>query len=44
MPAGEIVDAQWFSLDSLPSLPGSISVARRLINHAIAEVAPDHPR
>jgi NAD+ diphosphatase len=40
---GEIVDAQWFPLDRLPALPGSISVARRLINHAIAEVAPDHP-
>jgi NAD+ diphosphatase len=40
---GEIVDAQWFPLDRLPPMPGTISVARRLINHAIAEVAPDHP-
>ncbi len=40
---GEIVDAQWFPLDSLPELPGRLSIARRLINAAIAEVEPDHP-
>lgn len=39
----EIVDAQWFSLDRLPLLPQPISISRRLINHAIAEVAPKHP-
>jgi len=41
--AGEIVDAQWFPLDNLPELPSRLSIARRLINMAIAEVAPDHP-
>jgi NAD+ diphosphatase len=40
---GEIGDAQWFSLDRLPPLPLPISISRRMINHAIAEVAPDHP-
>lgn len=39
----EIVDAQWFPLDRLPLLPQSISIARLLTNHAIAEVAPNHP-
>jgi NAD+ diphosphatase len=39
----EIVDAQWFTLDRLPLLPQPVSIARRLINHAIAEVAPTHP-
>jgi len=41
--AGEIVDARWFPLDSLPELPSRLSIARRLISAAIAEVAPDHP-
>ena len=35
--AGEIVDAQWFPLDRLPALPHRLSVARRLIDHAVAE-------
>ena len=39
----EILDAGWFPLDRLPPLPLPISISRRLINHAIAEVAPDHP-
>jgi len=39
----EILDAQWFPLDRLPPLPFPFSISRRLINHAIAEVAPDHP-
>jgi NAD+ diphosphatase len=34
---GEIVDAQWFPLDRLPTLPHRLSVARRLIDHAVAE-------
>jgi NAD+ diphosphatase len=38
--AGEIVDAQWFPLDRLPALPHRLSVARRLIDHAVAEVKP----
>jgi len=41
--AGEIADARWFPLDNLPELPGRLSISRRLINAAIAEVAPDHP-
>jgi NAD+ diphosphatase len=40
---GEIVDARWFPLDRLPPLPLPISIARRLIDHAIAEIAPAHP-
>ncbi len=39
----EILDAGWFPLDRLPPLPLPVSISRRLINHAIAEVAPDHP-
>ena len=34
---GEIVDAQWFPVDRLPALPHRLSVARRLIDHAVAE-------
>lgn len=34
---GEIVDAQWFAPDGLPRLPHRLSVARRLIDHAVAE-------
>lgn len=34
---GEIVDAQWFPVDRLPTLPHRLSVARRLIDHAVAE-------
>ncbi|MBE0665639.1 MAG: NAD(+) diphosphatase [Chrysiogenales bacterium] len=41
--AGEILDAQWFPTGNLPELPSRFSIARRLINAAIAEVAPDHP-
>lgn len=40
---GEIEDARWFTLDNLPSLPHRLSIARRLVNSVIAEVAPDHP-
>ena len=28
----EIADAQWFTRDDLPELPGSLSIARRLID------------
>jgi NAD+ diphosphatase len=38
----EIADARWFTLDALPQLPHRLSIARRLINDTIAEVAPDH--
>jgi len=34
----EIEDAQWFALDALPKLPNRISIARRLIDGAIAEL------
>lgn len=34
----EIGDAQWFALDRLPPLPHRLSIARMLIEHAIAEV------
>ncbi len=36
----EIVDAQWFSPQRLPQLPHRLSLARRLIAHALGEV-PD---
>ena len=29
----EIVDAQWFTADDLPRLPGTYSIARRMIDH-----------
>jgi NAD+ diphosphatase len=35
---GEIEAAGWFGLDNLPVLPNRISVARRLIDHAIAQI------
>jgi NAD+ diphosphatase len=38
---GEIEDAQWFSLDSLPKLPHRLSIARRLIEHVINDAADD---
>jgi NAD+ diphosphatase len=34
----EIADAQWFSVDALPNLPGKISIARRLIESALGEL------
>jgi NAD+ diphosphatase len=36
--AGEIEDAQWFSVLQLPKLPSRISIARRLIDAAVAEM------
>ena len=39
----EILDAGWFSVSELPPLPHRLSIARRLIDATIAEVAPDHP-
>jgi NAD+ diphosphatase len=35
----EIADAQWFPPDRLPLLPHRLSLARRLIEHAIAEAS-----
>jgi NAD+ diphosphatase len=40
---GEIVDAQWFPVGRLPALPHRLSVARRLIDHAVAEEATCPP-
>jgi len=37
---GEIVDAQWFPVDRLPLLPHRLSVARRLIDHALTMPDP----
>jgi NAD+ diphosphatase len=34
----EIEDAQWFDIERLPKLPAKISVARRLIDAALAEI------
>ena len=34
----EIEDARWFELDSLPRLPGKISISRRLIDTVIADM------
>jgi len=34
----EIEDAQWFDIERLPRLPARISVARRLIESALAEI------
>ena len=31
----EIADAQWFTLDALPTLPNRVSIARRLIDATI---------
>lgn len=33
----EIGDAGWFPIDRLPALPHRLSIARRLIDHAVAE-------
>jgi len=39
----EICDAGWFRVDRLPMLPHRLSVARRLIEHAVAEVGAPPP-
>ncbi len=31
----EIADAQWFDIDALPALPGTISIARKLIDATV---------
>lgn len=40
----EIEAAQWFHIDALPRLPMPISIARRLIDAAVKELAEDEPR
>lgn len=37
--AGEIEAAEWFNIDNLPRLPHRISIARRLIDANVAEIA-----
>jgi NAD+ diphosphatase len=37
--SNEIVDAQWFRADALPMIPPHLSIARRLIDAWVAEVA-----
>lgn len=39
----EIADAKWFDVDALPNLPGTISISRRLIDSAIAEIRGGAP-
>ena len=39
----EIADAQWFSLDALPALPTSVSIARRLIDATVARLRAQYP-
>ena len=34
----EIADAKWFDVDQLPNLPGTISISRKLIESALAEL------
>jgi NAD+ diphosphatase len=34
----EIEDVQWFDVDTLPDLPGQLSIARRLIDAAVREI------
>ena len=34
----EIAEARWFDIDALPNLPGKISISRRLIESALAEM------
>jgi NAD+ diphosphatase len=35
----EIADARWFSIDALPDLPSPLSIARRLIDTTVAQLA-----
>ncbi|HXV07913.1 MAG TPA: NAD(+) diphosphatase [Burkholderiales bacterium] len=41
--AGEIEAAAWFGIDDLPVLPNRISIARRLIDAAIAQIRSGRP-
>lgn len=41
---GEIEAVSWFEIDRLPKLPGRISIARRLIEEAVAELRGTAPR
>ncbi len=37
---GEIAEAQWFSADNLPNIPGKISIARSLIDYFLERHGP----
>jgi NAD+ diphosphatase len=39
----EIEDARWFTADDLPTLPGKISIARRLIDWFLAKQGKGQP-
>lgn len=41
---GEIEAVSWFEFDRLPKLPGRISIARRLIDEAVAELRGASPQ
>lgn len=38
----EIVDAAWFTVQDLPKLPGSYSIARELIDHFCSSAVPEN--
>jgi NAD+ diphosphatase len=40
----EIADARWFACDTVPVLPPSVSIARRLIEATVARLAGSVPR
>ena len=40
----ELSDAQWFAADALPMIPPPVSIARRLIDAWVTEVAEGRPR
>ncbi len=40
----ELLEAQWFAADSLPQIPDSITIARRLIDRFVAEHRPPGSR
>ena len=39
----EIADAEWFSADRLPQIPGPISIARRLIDDWVGRSGGGRP-
>jgi NAD+ diphosphatase len=38
----EIEDAAWFTIDNLPTIPGKISIARKLIDWFVSKQRPSH--
>ncbi|HLL52601.1 MAG TPA: NAD(+) diphosphatase [Myxococcaceae bacterium] len=40
----EILDAAWFTADNLPQIPGKLSIARKLIDHWLAEQGRASPQ